>query len=370
MDIAFYAPLKSPNHTVPSGDRLMARQLIEILGVKGHKVDLVSEFRAFLPEQTSSTGERDAQAAHEVERISTEWERRLALGERLPDLWFTYHLYYKAPDLIGPTLCRRFGIPYVTAEASYSHRRNLGQWAEAQEIVVDAVALAATNICFTERDGRGLAEVVPDVRRSRLFPFIDPTPYLARAPSPEPGRLVAVGMMRPGNKFACYVALAEALKQIAHRNDWHLMAIGDGPMREEVEALFEGALAGRVEWMGLQSAEEVAALLSTASMLTWPGVSEAYGLSYLEAQASGVPVVAENGAGVPEVVTDGIGGILTPPGDAAAYAAAIERLLDDETERLRLGHAARDFVASQRSITAAADRLDEIMTTIGAKDRA
>ena len=131
MDIAFYAPLKSPNHPVPSGDRLMARQLIEILGVKGHKVDLVSEFRAFLPEQTSSTGERDAQAAHEVERISTEWERRLALGERLPDLWFTYHLYYKAPDLIGPTLCRRFDIPYVTAEASYSHRRNLGQWVAA-----------------------------------------------------------------------------------------------------------------------------------------------------------------------------------------------------------------------------------------------
>ncbi|RYE62566.1 MAG: glycosyltransferase, partial [Oxalobacteraceae bacterium] len=135
-----------------------------------------------------------------------------------------------------------------------------------------------------------------------------------------------------------------------------------------VEALFEGALAGRVEWMGLQSAEEVAALLSTASILTWPGVSEAYGLSYLEAQASGLPVVAENGAGVPEVVTDGIGGILTPPGDAVAYAAAIERLLYDETERLRLGHAAREFVVSQRSITAAADRLDEIITAIGAKE--
>ncbi len=47
MKIAFYAPLKSPDHAVPSGDRLMARQLVACLGHTGHAVTLASQLRAF-----------------------------------------------------------------------------------------------------------------------------------------------------------------------------------------------------------------------------------------------------------------------------------------------------------------------------------
>ena len=63
-------------------------------------------------------------AAGEIARLPTEWDRASP-----PDLWFCYHPYYKAPDLIGPPLRARFGIPYVTAEASYSmppQRRRVG----------------------------------------------------------------------------------------------------------------------------------------------------------------------------------------------------------------------------------------------------
>src|SRR4051812_22263565 len=49
MNIAFYAPLKSPHHPVPSGDRLMARQLMAALTLAGHSVTVASEFRSFLP---------------------------------------------------------------------------------------------------------------------------------------------------------------------------------------------------------------------------------------------------------------------------------------------------------------------------------
>ena len=52
----------------------------------------------------------------------------------------------------------------------------------------------------------------------------------------------------------------------------------------------------------------------------WPGTGEAYGIAYMEAQAAGLPVVAQKTAGVPEVVKDGVTGTLTAAGDASAFA--------------------------------------------------
>ena len=60
----------------------------------------------------------------------------------------------------------------------------------------------------------------------------------------------------------------------------------------------------------------------------WPAINEAYGMAFLEAQAAGLPVVAGRTGGVPAVVADGVTGLLTPIGDAAAFAGAVARLLD------------------------------------------
>ena len=92
-------------------------------------------------------------------------------ARRKPDLWFCYHPYYKAPDLIGPPLAAAWTIPYVTAEASYSRRRDDTGWAGLQSLVVDAVRQAAVNICFTKRDEMGLAASIPEARLARLAAF-------------------------------------------------------------------------------------------------------------------------------------------------------------------------------------------------------
>jgi glycosyltransferase involved in cell wall biosynthesis len=362
MNIAFHAPLKSPHHPVPSGDRLMARQLIAAVELAGHSATVVSDFRSFLPSADSPVGERDAEAAEEVERISARWE---ATGK--PDLWICYHPYYKAPDLIGPELCRRFAIPYVTIETSYSARRNLGHWAQAQDLVLEGARMAAANICLTERDLQGLEPYVPKDRLFRLAPFIQAAAYLTRTPAPQPGRLITVAMMRSGDKLSSYTALAAALQEIADL-PWTLAVIGDGPARAEVEQLFSRHLAGRVEWLGQKNQDEIAALLSISSIYVWPGHGEAYGLAYLEAQAAGLPVVAESVAGVPEAVADGRSSLLTSPGDHHAYAQAIGFLLQDAQERQRLAQGARAFVATERDIAAASARLDHIITSCR-KDR-
>ncbi|MDB5526790.1 MAG: hypothetical protein JWM58_4553 [Rhizobium sp.] len=356
MKIAFYAPLKSPHHPVPSGDRLMARLLFAALERTGHQVDVVSELRTFIKEPLPEIyASLEDQANAERCRISALWQH-----DGTPDLWFSYHPYYKAPDLIGPTLAQSIGVPYVTAEASHSSRRNTGAWQQSQAQVLGAMEKAAVNICFTRRDHDGLVKASPTVRTAMLSPFLDSRTFLAIEPDPQPGRLMTVAMMRAGDKLDSYRMLAESLKMLSD-TPWTLCVIGDGPCRAEVEAAFADCPSQRIEWHGEKRPDEIATLLSKGSVYVWPGCGEAYGLAYLEAQAAGLPVVAQSIAGVPEVVANGRTGILTPAGDIEAYAGAIRHLLTSDDTRASMSHSARQFVRDERSLSVAASRLDAIL---------
>lgn len=358
MRIAFYAPLKAADHPVPSGDRQMARLLVKALAGSGHEVELASTLRAYspTPDEARHAALR-VEAEREAGRIGEVWARGGA-----PDLWFTYHPYYKAPDLLGPRLAGEAGIPYVTAEASYSGRRNEGVWRQAQDAVLAAVRGAAVNFNFTERDRRGLQQAAPEARFAHLPPFIEPF-AAARAAHGGAPRLIAVAMMRPGDKLESYRMLAGALGMLLH-HEWTLTIVGGGTAEPEVRAAFAAVPAERIEWAGEVAPHKVPALLAGADIYVWPGLGEAYGLAYLEAGCAALPVVAQRVAGVPEAVRDGETGLLTAPGDVQGFAAAIARLLGDEALRLRLGAQGRAFVTRERSLDAAAGRLDAVLAEI------
>jgi glycosyltransferase involved in cell wall biosynthesis len=137
--------------------------------------------------------------------------------------------------------------------------------------------------------------------------------------------------------------------------------VGDGPARADVMALFADFAGDRIEWLGQKEPTDVAKILARGALYVWPGCGEAYGLAYLEAQAAGLPVVAWATAGVPEVVENGVSGLLTTPGDHAAYAAAIRYLLDKEQERRRMADDARSRVRNDHSLSAATRTLDAIL---------
>lgn len=361
MKIAFYAPLKPPDHPVPSGDRQMARMLIKALGLAGHSVEIVSHLRAYLSDNSESqlTNLRD-QARAEIERIATDGPA----GAK-PNIWLTYHPYYRAPDLLGPVLSSKFQIPYVTLEASYARKRDRDDWANAQKFVKSAIEEASLNICFTKRDREGLAMLGPDLRLAYVAPFIDIENYAQARPERNNGTLElnAVAMMRKGDKFDSYRMLAAALERLSDL-DWHLKVIGDGPLRAETQALFAKVPATRITWAGERAPEAIAGELRKADLYCWPGCGEAYGLAYLEAQAAGIPVVAQDIAGVPEVVRNRETGILTPAGDVAAYAAAIRALAADRDRLRTLGRQARQFVLGERTLEIASQRLDSILQQI------
>jgi glycosyltransferase involved in cell wall biosynthesis len=83
-------------------------------------------------------------------------------------------------------------------------------------------------------------------------------------------------------------------------------------------------------------------------------------MALLEAQASGLPVVAGNSGGVGDIIADGGTGLLAPPGDTGAFAAALRALMVDPARRARFGVAARRKVGREHDLPVAAARLAEI----------
>jgi len=126
------------------------------------------------------------------------------------------------------------------------------------------------------------------------------------------------------------------------RTDPVLALIGRGKeepvLRRRAAAL---GLESRVRFLGFR--ENVNLLLEDADVAVHPSIAEGEGLpnSVIECLAKGKAVVATRVGGVGEAVTDGVEGLLVPPGDPAALAAAIARVLDDPALRGRLGRAAR-----------------------------
>ena len=363
--VAFYAPLKSPNHPLPSGDRTMARLLIKTLDRAGFPPQLASELRTL-----DKAGDRHVQEDLK-QRSLAEATRLVAHFQALPQecrpgLWFTYHVYYKAPDWIGPRVSRALNIPYVIAEGSRAGRRAGGPWALGHEGAETALDLANAVFVMTAKDRIALERSRPPHQALiDLLPFIDvedwPEPTSLRG-SGEP-RLLTVAMMREGDKLASYRILANALAAIAHR-PWSLDIVGDGEARPEIEGLF-GPLANRVRFHGrIESRSDLAALYRQADLFVWPAVNEAYGMVLLEAQFFGCPVVAGNFGGVASVVKDGETGLLTVPGNSAAFSDGVAYLLDHPARLRALGTRARHFVSEERNLDQAAKRLREALSSL------
>lgn len=377
MKIAFYAPLKPPGHARPSGDRRMARLLMAALSLAGFEVELVSSFR-------TRDGAGDAARQRRIERTGARLAQRCVRRyqsvdlDRRPGLWFTYHLYHKAPDWLGPAVSAALGIPYVVAEASYAPKQAEGRWARGHAAV--AAALAQADLVFSPNasDDACVAPLLAAPERlRRLAPFLD-LEALPPAPARADARgLLAAGlrldrsvpwiacaaMMRDDVKLVSYHLLAKALQRLRGRR-WHLLVAGDGEARAQVEAAFSLLPTGRVSMLGECDAPRLAMLWAAADVCAWPAIREAYGMALLEAQAAGVPVVAGRSGGVAGVIADGESGVLVNAGDAQAFADALDGLLVDEPLRRRMANHARERVRRHHDLHTAAATLHASLTPL------
>ncbi len=369
--VAFYAPLKPPDHTVPSGDRRMARALIEALKLAGVPVELASRLRSY--DRTGDPG-RQRHLRGLGERVAAqllERYRRMPAASQ-PYAWLTYHAYHKSPDWLGPRITAALGIPYVLAEASFAPKQREGAWADGHAATEQAISAADVVLALTEVDVACLAPLVaPPAELRRLPPFVDTAPFRAahaerqrhRAAlagrfglDPQRPWLLAVAMMRNDVKRESYAILARALAQVDEL-PWQLLVIGDGPARPVIETMLHSLGEDRVRLTGLVPEDALPPLYAAADLYVWPAVREAYGIALLEAQAAGLPAVAGREGGVAEVVADGQSAVLTAPRDASAFARAVRELLERPERRHAMAEAAARFAHDERGIGHAAAEL-------------
>lgn len=381
MRIAFHAPLKPPGHPTPSGDRRMARLLIAALAAAGHRVELASRFRSY-----DGTGDpaRQEKLRNLGQRLAARLIRRyekLPPAER-PDAWFTYHLYHRAPDWLGPTVSQALGIPYLLAEASFAPKQADGPWAIGHAAVAAALPRADAVFGLNAADG---ACILPLLKSSEtlipLPPFLDIGPYSAAAAERKRHRrdlakaygivdsvpwILAVAMMRPGDKLASYTVLGQSLERLLDR-PWRLIVAGDGPARNAVAEVLS-PIAGRTLYLGALDGSKLPSVYAACDLCAWPAVNEAYGMALLEAQATGLPVVAADVGGVGGVVADGESGLLAATPEPSEFAGAVASLLDDPGRRTAFGRNAIERVETHHSIEAAAECLGGVIAGLGERN--
>lgn len=376
MRTAFYAPIKPPDHPIPSGDRLIAGNVMEALSRAGFGPFLASRFIAYSKRaEADILQKRKAKALAEAEQLVAE------LRDDPPDLWFTYHPYCKAPDWIGPQVAQSLNIPYVTAEAARTGQgfENGGDaWKDWREEAQAGIRSADLHLALKPSDREYLAELLGGRERLAEFPpFID-----TRIPDPLPAierpshwrddvpEILTVGMMRPGKKFENFRILAAALRPLQPL-PWNLTLIGGGPQEEAVQDIFSDFASERLNFTGGISREEVLCHMARADLFCWPGWREPIGMVYLEAQMLGLPVVAMADMGVPLVVEHGKTGLLaevTDPGaDPSSLTTHLEAMLSHPDLRRDFAAAGPERVADHHSLDSAARRLANLLSPLVSK---
>ena len=164
--------------------------------------------------------------------------------------------------------------------------------------------------------------------------------------------------------------LFEALQAIVGDfPDVRLKLIGDGPERRDLEReVSKRGIGDRVEFAGYRSQSEVAEALHETDILVLPSFAEGLPVVLMEAMAARVPVITSRIAGIPELVEHGHSGLLVPPGDVDALAAAISQLLHDHERRGWMGEAGRAKVVAEFNLDREAAWLAEILSSY-ANDR-
>ncbi|HYE88719.1 MAG TPA: glycosyltransferase [Vicinamibacterales bacterium] len=184
-----------------------------------------------------------------------------------------------------------------------------------------------------------------------------------RAEIGVPADAPAAGIIARLTEQKAHRVLFEAMTLRPELNRLHLIVVGDGDLRDDLQSRAERlGLSARIHFVGPR--RDLGNLLGAVDMFLMPSLWEGLPLSLVLAMGAGLPVIASRVAGIPEVVHDGESGLLVNPGDARQLADAMARVLDDDSLRLQMSQRARAFVRPRfgvdrfvASTTALYDRL-------------
>lgn len=184
-----------------------------------------------------------------------------------------------------------------------------------------------------------------------------------RASVGVPAEVTVAGIIARLTEQKAHQVLFDAIAHDPGLTKLHLLVVGDGELRSQLTAKAQTlGIQDRVHFLGAR--RDLGNILASIDLFAMPSYWEGLPLSMVLAMGAGLPVVASRVAGIPEVVTDGVSGLLVAPGDVADLAAALNRIVHDDTLRVLLGQEARAFVRPRfgvdgyvKSVSALYDRL-------------
>jgi colanic acid/amylovoran biosynthesis glycosyltransferase len=177
--------------------------------------------------------------------------------------------------------------------------------------------------------------------------------------SPIPLQVLCVARLAPtkGQRI-----LIEAIGQLVEDGRLlQLRLVGDGPDRESLEQLVrERQLAGNIFFEGSVNQDDIRGFYEAADVFALASFAEGIPVVLMEAMSMEIPCIATCINGIPELIRDGVDGLLVPPSDTRAMAAAIARLMDDAALRDSVGKAGRQRIQQDYHLDQNVDHLARI----------
>jgi glycosyltransferase involved in cell wall biosynthesis len=224
---------------------------------------------------------------------------------------------------------------------------------------VRAVAAVLTNSCYTARRVRAVYHREAAVS----YLGVDPETFHPDPGASPGGRVISVGSLEAHKGFDFVI---RSLGRIPYQRRPLLTIVGatGHPRMPAYLSQLAAGLEVRLELCRGCTDAELAARYRASALFLFGARYEPFGLVALEAQASGLPVVAVAEGGVPEAIQDGHSGVLVPR-DEAKFADAVDALMQDGARRRRWGQAARAAVLGRWSWDQAADRMEAHLARLG-----
>ncbi len=331
------------DHANPSGDLVTGTELHNYLAGRGHTITLASNLRCRWIYYRPLT----------LLRLVKEKNRILRQNrENKPDLWLSYHSYYKAPDLLGAICSKQLGVPYVIFQGIYSTKRRK-ELKTLPGFLLNRKVLHAADHVFTNkrRDLINLKRLLPENCLSYIAPGIQPRLFEFSDTYRKTLRqswaigdetvIMTAAMMRPGVKTDGVSTVIQSCSELVQRGlPLRLIVAGDGSCRQQLESKAAELLPNRVLFLGKIPRQELYQYYSAADIFAFPGIEESLGMVYLEAQSCKLPVVAYQDWGGREAVVHGQTGLLSPASQPALFTKHIHQLIQETVKRRELAEAA------------------------------
>jgi colanic acid/amylovoran biosynthesis glycosyltransferase len=326
------------------------RGLLRAIGRPGLGAALRAWLRDVVRDPTPNRGRRLGQA--------------LVLAAELPPSVRRLHAHFlHTPASVARYTALLTGLPFSIS----AHAKDI--WTTPAWEKREKLRAADFTVTCTRANLEHLRALAPDADTTLLYHGVDAQLFAPPAARPardgsdpaDPVRLLAVARAMPKKGLD---TLLEALARLPSGLAWRLDHVGGGPLLDALRARAEQlGLARHITWHGGQPQPRVIELMRAADLFALPARIAADGDRdglpnvLLEAMATGLPVVSTPVSAIPEAVEAGRTGLLVPPDDPAALAAAIERLARDPRLRQHLGTAGREAVLARFTDEAGLDRL-------------